>query len=199
MNIIRNIIHEYKIISQPSRIILLENFSYWENKKKLKRTFDGLDFKAEVEFDKNGHPIYSVTRKNGKKLTFSYDQSLDKYYHFDVYGLECPKGFDKDYAASLKPKARREYIKKTVPEAKILEFQRANVRSLGTENFREVSGFIGYRNDPGTLFINQETGKVNFFNDRTNQWRTTVVKSQSSLIELALNDFHLFPNAVKPD
>lgn len=102
--------------------------------------------------------------------------------------------FDKKYVASLSPKARREYIKKTVPREKILEFQRANVKSLGTENFLIVPGFIGSRKDPGTSYINKETGQVHFVNDMTNKWRTTVIKSKKGLLELAQNDFRLFTN-----
>lgn len=86
----------------------------------------------------------------------------------------CPKGFDKNYASNLDPKTRREYIKRTVPRDKILEFQRANVKSLGTEDFLKVPGFIGSRKEPGTLYINKRKGRIHFVNDRKNIWRTTI-------------------------
>lgn len=86
----------------------------------------------------------------------------------------CPKGFDKNYASNLDSKTRRESIKRTVPRDKILGFQRANVKTFGTEIFLKVPGFIGFRKDPGTFYINLETGQIHFVNDHTNKWRTTV-------------------------
>ena len=73
----------------------------------------------------------------------TYDKALEKYYHQDVYNLETPKNFDSKEARSLKPKDRIEYLKKTVPRDKVIEFQIANAKSLSTENLLEVPGFIG--------------------------------------------------------
>jgi hypothetical protein len=152
-----------------------------------------------VDYDKNDNPIYTVTN-DGREGVFPYDQSVDKYHHYDVYGLTPPKGFDKNLKSSPEyknnPKKWREYVKKTVPPDKIHEFQRANVRSFATEKFQAVPGFVGVRKDPGTLYINRETGQIHFFNDRTNIWRTTVKYKKDKLLRLVQdNDFHLFPNA----
>ena len=127
----------------------------------------------------------------------TYEKALEKYYHQDVYNLETPKNFDSKKARSLKPKDRIEYLKKTVPRDKVIEFQIANAKSLSTENLRPVPGFIGAQKEPGTLYINKETGQVHFVNARTNTWRTTVIKTRTGLINLAKNNFHLFPNAGK--
>ena len=68
---------------------------------------------------------------------------------------------------------------------------------MSTENLLLVPGFIGAQKEPGTLYINKETRQVHFVNDRTNIWRTTVIKTRYGLIKLAKNGFHLFPNADK--
>ena len=68
---------------------------------------------------------------------------------------------------------------------------------LKTIYYIKVPGFIGPQKKPGTLYINKETRQVNFVNDRTNIWRTTVIKTRAGLIKLAKNGFHLFPNAGK--
>jgi len=64
-----------------------------------------------------------------------------------------------------------------VPRDKVIEFQIANAKSMSTKNFLEVPGFIGAQKEPGTLHINTETGQIHFVNDRTNIWRTTVIKT----------------------
>jgi hypothetical protein len=61
-----------------------------------------------------------------------------------------------------------------------------------------LPGFIGYRKDHGTLYINKETLQVHFVNERTNQWRMTVILNDDEVfLRLAKNNFHLFPNAGK--
>jgi hypothetical protein len=149
------------------------------------------------KLDKNGNPIIRVDTKTGSEVLVTYDKALEKYYHQDVYNLETPKNFDSKEARSLKPKDRIEYLKKTVPRDKVIEFQIANAKSLSTENLLKVPGFIGAQKEPGTLYINKETGQVHFVNARTNTWRTTVLKTRTGLINLAKNNFHLFPNAGK--
>jgi hypothetical protein len=149
------------------------------------------------KLDKNGNPILRVETKTGSEVLVTYDKALEKYYHQDVYNLETPKNFDSKEAQSLKPKDRVEYLKKTVPRDKVIEFQITNAKSLSTENLLEVPGFIGAQKEPGTLYINKETGQVHFVNARTNTWRTTVIKSRTGLLKLAKNGFHLFPNAGK--
>ena len=149
------------------------------------------------KLDKNGNPILRVDTKTGSEVLLTYDKALEKYYHQDVYNLETPKNFDSKEARSLKPKDRIEYLKKTVPRDKVIEFQIANAKSLSTENLLKVPGFIGAQKEPGTLYINKETGQVHFVNARTNTWRTTVIKTRTGLINLAKNNFHLFPNAGK--
>ena len=73
-------------------------------------------------------------------------------------------------------------MKKTVPRDKVIEFQIANAKSMNTENLLPVPGFIGAQKEPGTLYINKETRQVHFVNDRTNIWRTTVIKTRAGLI-----------------
>jgi hypothetical protein len=84
-----------------------------------------------------------------------------------------------------------------VPREYVIEYQIANAKSLSTENFLEVPGFISAKKESGTLYRNKETRQVHFVNERTNIWRTTVIKSRTGLIKLAKNGFHLFPNAGK--
>jgi len=49
--------------------------------------------------------------------------------------------------------------------------------------------------DPGTFYINTETGQVLFVNDRINLWRTTVRNNLAQLDRLIRNaNFHLFLN-----
>lgn len=136
------------------------------------------------KLDKNGNPILRVDTKTGCEVLVTYDKALEKYYYQDVYNLETPKNFDSKEARSLKPKDRIEYFKKTVPRDKVIEFQIANANSLSTENLLEVPGFIGAQKESGTLYINinRETGQVHFVNDRTNAWRTTVIKTRTGLI-----------------
>ena len=62
---------------------------------------------------------------------------------------------------------------------------------------KAVPGFIGARKEPGTLYINPKTGQIHFLSDRTNVWRTTVIKTKTGIKKLAENDFHLFPDAGK--
>ena len=61
----------------------------------------------------------------------------------------------------------------------------------------KITDWQGAKKESGTLYINKETRQVHFVNDRTNIWRTTVIKSRTGLLELARNGFHLFPNAGK--
>jgi len=165
-----------------------------------KVTFIGAGFEAEIDYDKNNNPIYTTTTEDGSKGVFPYDQCVDKYHHYDVYELTSLKGFDrnkrfqKEYKNN--PQKWREYVQKTVPPDKILEFQRANVKSFATQKFKSVPGFVGPPKDPGTLHINIETGQIHFLNDRTNIWRSTVKYNEDELRRLVQdNDFHLFTNA----
>ena len=118
-----------------------------------------------------------------------------KYYHADVHGLEFPEGFDKNHARNLTPADRKTYIASTVPRENIIEFLKANVRSLSSDSFQQVPGFIGARKDSGTIYFNPNTRELHFVNEGTNEWRTTVIQSEKQLQTLAENDFHLFPNA----
>jgi hypothetical protein len=164
-----------------------------EDEFKKDKKYGGFEYKI----DKNGNPILRVETKTGSEALFTYDQSLEKYYHEDVYNLKKPKGYDAEHAKSLNRKDRIEYLKKTVPREYVIEYQIANAKSLSTENFLEVPGFISAKKESGTLYINKETRQVHFVNERTNIWRTTVIKSRTGLIKLAKNGFHLFPNAGK--
>jgi predicted nucleic acid-binding protein len=149
------------------------------------------------KLDKNDNPILKVNTKSGSEVLLTYDQVLQKYHHHDVYNLEPPKTFDAKEAKSLEPKDRIEYVQKNVPRDKVIEFQIANAKSLSNDNLLKVPGFVGHQKDQGNLYINTETGQVHFVNDRTNIWRTTVIKTRTGLQTLAQNGFHLFPNAGK--
>ena len=164
-----------------------------EDEFKKDKKYGGFEYKL----DKNGNPILRVETKTGSEVLVTYEQSLEKYYHEDVYNLKKPKGYDAEHAKSLNRKDRIEYLKKTVPREYVIEYQLANANSLSTENFLKVPGFISAKKESGTLYINKETRQVHFVNDRTNIWRTTVIKSRTGLLKLAKNDFHLFPNAGK--
>lgn len=164
-----------------------------EEEFKKDKKYGGFAYKL----DKSGNPILRVETKAGSEILLTYDKALEKYYHQDVYNLETPKNFDSKKARSLKLKDRIKYLKETVPPNKVIEFQIANAKSLSTENLTTVPGFISARKEPGTLYINEETGQVHFVNARTNIWRTTVIKTRTGLINLAQNDFHLFPDAGK--
>ena len=155
--------------------------------------YDGFSYK----FDKNGNPIIRVETKEGHEILITYDKALEKYYHQDAYNLEKPKNFDAQKARSLEPKERIKYLKETVPRNKVIEFQIANAKSLSTENLTKVSGCISAKKERGTLYINTETYQIHFVNERTNTWRTTVIKTQAGLIKLAKDRFHLFPDAGK--
>jgi hypothetical protein len=164
-----------------------------EDEFKKDKKYGGFEYKL----DKNGNPILRVETKTGSEVLVTYEQSLEKYYHEDVYNLKKPKGYDAEHAKSLNRKDRIEYLKKTVPREYVIEYQLANAKSLSTENFLKVPGFISAQKESGTLYINKETRQVHFVNDRTNIWRTTVIKSRTGLLKLAKNGFHLFPNAGK--
>ena len=185
-----------------------KTLDYDYDSKKKKKSSEQCELKEEFKkdenyggfaykLDKNGNPIIKVDSKDGSEILLTYDKALEKYYHQDVYKLEKPKNFDSAQAKSLKPKDRLEYLKKMVPRDKVIEFQIANAKSLSTESLLPVPGFIGARKEQGTLHINLKTRQVHFVNDRTNIWRTTVIKTRIGLINLAQNDFHLFPNAGK--
>lgn len=192
--------------SAPNKEQELKTYDYQSKKRKKKQSAEQCqleeEFKKDKKYgefvyklDKNGNPIIRVETKTGSEVLVTYDSALEKYYHQDVYNLETPKNSDSKEARSLKPKDRVEYLKKTVPRNKVIEFQIANAKSLSTENLLEVPGFIGGQKEPGSLYINKETGQVHFVNARTNTWRTTVIKTRTGLINLAKNNFHLFPNA----
>jgi len=148
-----------------------------------------------VSWDANGNPIFTLINENRQKVVFSYDQALAKYYHADVHGLPFPEGFDRDHALGLKPNERKAYIASTVPREKILEFLKANVRSLSSGSLQQVPGFIGSSKESGTIYFNRNTREIHFVNEGTNEWRTTIIQSEAQLRALANNDFHLFPNA----
>nr|ULD15998.1 hypothetical protein [Cylindrotheca closterium] len=115
------------------------------------------------KLDKSGNPILRIETKAGSDILLTYDKALEKYYHQDVYNLETPKNFDSKKARYLKPKYRIKYLKETVPPNKVIEFQIANAKSLSTENLTTVPGFISARKEPGTLYINKETGQVHLY------------------------------------
>jgi len=120
---------------------------------------------VKVNSDKKGNPIVTIEKKNGKKIVCTYYSALRKYYHADVHGLEFPEGFDKNHARNLTPNNRKAYIESTVPREKILEFLKANVRSLSSDSFQEVPGFIGSRKEPGTIYFNRNTRELHFVNE----------------------------------
>lgn len=88
-------------------------------------------------------------------------------------------------------------MKKTVPRDKVIEFQIANAKTLSTENLVSISGFIVARKESGTLYINMESMQVHFINEQTNTWKTTAIKTQTSLIKSVKKRFHLFSNIGK--
>lgn len=73
--------------------------------------------------DRNDNPILKVKGPEGVEILISYDKSLEKYYHQDVYNLDKPAGFDGEHARRLAPKERIEYSKEVVPRDKVIEFQ----------------------------------------------------------------------------
>ena len=164
-----------------------------EDEFKKDDKYDGFPYKL----DKSVNYILRVKTKAGSEILLTYDKALEKYYHQDVYNLEKPKNFDPKKARSLKPKDRIKYLKETVPRNKVIEFQIANAKSLSSESLTTVPRFISAQKEPGTLYVNKETGQVHFVNARTNIWRTTVIKTRRGLVNLAKNRFHLFPNAGK--
>lgn len=163
-----------------------------EKKKKVIKVEDSI---VEVSSDEKNNPIVTIKRKDGGTIVCTYEQALNKYYHADAQGLQFPEGFDKNYATSLKPADRQAYIASTVPREKILEFLKANVRSLSSESLKPVPGFIGARKDPGTIYFNKNTREIHFVNEGTNEWRTTVIQSERQFAKLVENGFHLFPQA----
>ena len=181
---------------------------YYLQKNKKKQSGKQCELKEEFKkdkkyggfaykLDKSGNLIFRVETKAGSEILLTYDKTLQKYYHQDVYNLGTPKNLDAKKARSLKPKDQIKYLKKTVLLNKVIEFQIANAKSLSTKNLNTVSGFISAREEPDTLYINKKTGQVHFVNARTNIWITTVIKTRTGLINLAKNNFHLFPNAGK--
>ena len=142
-----------------------------EDEFKKDKKYGGFKYKL----DKNGNPILRVETKTGSEVLVTYEQSLEKYYHEDLYNLKKPKGYNAEHAKSLNRKDRIEYLKKTVPREYVIEYQLANAKSLSTENFLKVPGFISAKKESGTLYINKETRQVHFVNDRTNIWRSTVI------------------------
>ena len=164
-----------------------------EDEFKKDKKYNGFEYKL----DENGNLILRVETKTGSEILVTYQQSLEKDYHEDLYNLKKPKGYDAQHAKSLNRKNRIEYLKKTVPREYVIEYQLANAKPLSTENFFKVPGFISAKKESGTLYINKETRQVHFVNDRTNVWRTTVLKNRTGLLKLAKNGFHLFPNAGK--
>ena len=181
--------------SQESKVF---EYDYRSNApKKKKQSAEQCKLEDEFKKDKNGNSILRVETKTGSEVLVTYEQSLEKYYHEDIYNLKKPKGYDVEHAKSLNRKDRIEYLKKTVPREYVIEYQLANAKSLSTENFLKVPGFISAKKESGTLYVYKETRQVHFVNDRPNIWRTTVIKSRTGLLKLAKNGFHLFPNAGK--
>ncbi len=58
-----------------------------------------------------------------------------------------------------------------------------------------VPGFIGKYRQEGTIFVNLEMEKVGFIYHGTNKFRTAMSMSPKKIKELAVEGFHLFPNA----
>ena len=181
----------------------VSEYDYSSNaQKKNEEPAEQCDLEEYNEFestlDANGNPDFKITTKDGSEIFVTYNQALAKYYHHNVYeNIKPPKNFNSKEVRALEPKDRVEYLKKTVPRDKVIEFQIANAKSLSTENLLKVPGFIGSKKEPGTLYINKKTRQVHFVNNRTNIWRTTVIKSKAGLRKLAKNGFHLFPNVGK--
>ena len=178
------------------------DYDYRSSSKKKKKSVKIGTSVVTVKSDSNGNPIFSIEKTDGTKIVCTYEQALAKYYHADVHSLEFPKGFDQNRAKKLAPADRKAYIATTVPKQNILEFLKANVASLSSDKLKPVPGFIGSRKESGTIYYSTNPNNVNkrelhFVNEMTGEWRTTVVQSRQQLERLAMNDFHLFPNAGK--
>jgi hypothetical protein len=87
-----------------------------EDEFKKDKKYGGFEYKL----DKNGNPILRVETKTGSEALITYEQSLEKYYHEDVYNLKKPKGYDAEHAKSLNRKDRIEYLKKRYHENTLL-------------------------------------------------------------------------------
>jgi hypothetical protein len=129
-----------------------------EDEFKKDKKYGGFEYKL----DKNGNPILRVETKTGSEVLVTYEQSLEKYYHEDVYNLKKPKGYDAEHAKSLNRKDRIEYLKKTVPREYVIEYQLANAKSLSTENFLKVPGFISAQKRIGHLVYKQRNQTSSF-------------------------------------
>ena len=113
--------------------------------EKKKTSASGFEF----TLNKDGNPVLRVDSSDGSRIFVPYAQTLEKYYHMDVFGLEGPKNFDSNYAQSLGLEERRAYLKKTVPKEHVIKLQIEIAKSLTNDNYTKVPGFIGARKDPG--------------------------------------------------
>lgn len=144
--------------NQKSQESKVSEYDYRSNVlKKKKKSAEQCELEEEFKkdkkygdfaykLDKNGNPIFRVDTETGSEIFLTYDKALKKYYHQDVYPFfEAPKNFDAKKTRSLKPKDWIKYLRKTIPQHKVIQFQIANAKSLSSKNLLKVSGFIDAR------------------------------------------------------
>lgn len=157
---------------------------------------DKLKFKVDFEYelDKNNKPILIVPMKNGSFRRVEFDQTRDTWYHKDVFpNISTPDGYNHKIVKTLNYRDRLAYLRRNVPDNKVIEMQNEIAKSLSYPKILSVPGFLGKRKIEVIIDINKKSGVVSVTNAVTNKHRTIVKMDEQEIRDLAKRGFHIFP------
>ena len=167
-----------------------------KNKSREKQSKVKTDF--DYELDENGNPTLIIPMKDDSIRRIEYDQTLNKWYHEDVFpNIAAPDDFDNSAVRDLNHLDKLAYLKENIPHTSVIELQNEIGKSLSNADIVSVPGFLGKYKDEGMIDIDMKSGLVSFTDAVTNKHRTIVQMTPKKIQKLAENDFHLFPNAGK--
>lgn len=107
--------------------------------------------------------------------------------------ISTPDGYNDKIVKSLNYRDRLAYLRRNVPDNKVIEMQNEIAKSLSNPKIRSVPGFLGKRKIEVTIDINLESGVVSVTNAVTNKHRTIVTMDDQEIEDLARRSFHIFP------
>ncbi len=144
--------------------------------------------------------IKTGTVKDGSLVHVDSSQIRDKSHHMgDFLSPEDLQGkFDINHVKKIRSyQDKLEYVrnKNNLPHDLVYQMQDEVLKFPTDDTTIAVPGFIGKYRQEGTIFVNLEMEKVGFIYHGTNKFRTAMSMSPKKIKELAVEGFHLFPNA----
>lgn len=145
-----------------------------DQKNKKKKRVGKIDYEIRNKGTFNEEYVVRIIRDD-MPVFIGESQARKKIYHAPDFGIKLPESFDVNYAEQLEPKARMEYVRKTLPPKYVYDFMKAMAEHVAAAETNVIKmgtlGGNGHSKDwekgpmPGKHFFNPKDGNDLFFAD----------------------------------